>query len=118
MFFFRWIFHNYSDQYAIKILKNLVPALKPGARILINDHCLLDPGQDDPWDERVIRRMDMVMLSLLNSQERTEGEFRALFKQASEGFVFNVCGLDPLTRFARLWPFHVAVRANVTNMVQ
>lgn len=82
--------HNYSTPYAVKILKNLVPALKPGARIVINDHCLREPGQENPWDEKIMRRMDMVMLALLNAQERTEAEFRELFRMADEGFVFKV----------------------------
>ncbi|KAK4230953.1 hypothetical protein QBC38DRAFT_467405 [Podospora fimiseda] len=89
VYYFRWIIHNYSTPYAVKILKNLIPALKPGARIIINDHCLLEPGQEDPWDERVMRRMDLVMLTLLNAQERSEAEFKALFKAADEGFVFK-----------------------------
>ncbi|KAK3903503.1 hypothetical protein C8A05DRAFT_14529 [Staphylotrichum tortipilum] len=89
VYFFRWIMHNYSTPYAVRIIKNLVPALKPGARILINDHCLLEPGRESPWDERVMRRMDVVMLTLLNAQERTEEEFRALFAAASDGFVFK-----------------------------
>ncbi|KAK5660695.1 hypothetical protein OQA88_12059 [Cercophora sp. LCS_1] len=89
VYFFRWIIHNYSTPYAVKLLKNLVPALKPGARIIINDHCLREPGQENAWDESVMRRMDMVMLTLLNAQERTESEFRDLFKAADEGFVFK-----------------------------
>ncbi|KAK3488816.1 S-adenosyl-L-methionine-dependent methyltransferase [Neurospora hispaniola] len=89
VYFFRWIMHNYSTPYAIKLLKNLIPALKPGARVIINDHCLLESGQENPWDETVMRRMDLVMLALLNAQERTEAEFRELFKAASDGFVFK-----------------------------
>lgn len=89
VYYFRWIMHNYSTPYAVKILKNLVPALKPGARIIINDHCLREPGQENPWDEKIMRRMDMVMLALLNAQERTEAEFRELFRMADEGFVFK-----------------------------
>ncbi|KAK4192539.1 S-adenosyl-L-methionine-dependent methyltransferase [Podospora australis] len=90
VYYFRWIMHNYSTPYAIKILKNLIPALKPGARILINDHCLREAGQENPWDERVMRRMDVVMLALLNAQERSEAEFRELFKAVDERFVFKV----------------------------
>jgi hypothetical protein len=37
-----------------------------------------------------MRRMDVVMLALLNAQERTEAEFRELFAAAGEGFVFKV----------------------------
>jgi hypothetical protein len=90
VYFFRWIIHNYSTPFAIQILKALLPALKPGARVIINDHCLREPGQENPWDESIMRGMDMVMLSLLNAQERTEAEFKALFKAVSEDFVFEV----------------------------
>jgi hypothetical protein len=82
--------HNYSTPYAIKILQSLIPALKAGARVIINDICLRDAGLETPWDEKLVRSMDMVMLSLLNSQERTEAEFRALFEAADKRFVFQV----------------------------
>ena len=29
--------HNHTDKYCIRILKNLIPALKPGVRIVIYD---------------------------------------------------------------------------------
>ncbi|KHN94260.1 O-methyltransferase, family 2 [Metarhizium album ARSEF 1941] len=89
VYFFRWIIHNYSTPYAVKLLKNLVPALKPGARIVINDHCLREPGSENPWDEKLMRSMDMIMLTLLNAQERAEQEFKELFKAADERFVFK-----------------------------
>lgn len=88
VYYFRWIMHNYSTPYAVAILKNLVPALKPGARIIINDHCLREAGHENPWDEAIVRRMDMVMLALLNAQERTEAEFRELFRLADARFLF------------------------------
>lgn len=90
MYYFRWILHNYSTLYAIKIIKSLIPSLKSGARVVINDHCLRDFGVENPWDEKVIRSMDMVMLALLNAQERTEKEFCELFKTVDERFVFKV----------------------------
>ncbi|KAF4510034.1 hypothetical protein G6O67_001960 [Ophiocordyceps sinensis] len=89
VYFFRWIIHNYSTPYAVKLLKNLVPALKPGSRVVINDHCLRGPGTEKPWDEKLIRGMDMVMLTLLNAQEREEHDFRALFRAADERFSFK-----------------------------
>lgn len=89
MYFFRWIFHNQSDTYALPILLSLIPALKKGARIVINDHCLPKPGQEDLWDEKIIRTMDLVMLTLLNAQERTAGEFEDLFRRADPRFVFK-----------------------------
>ncbi|KAK0703452.1 S-adenosyl-L-methionine-dependent methyltransferase [Lasiosphaeria miniovina] len=89
VYYLRWIIHNYSTPYAVRILRNLIPALKPGARVIINDHCLREPGRENPHDEAVMRRMDIVMLALLNAQERTEAEFRELFRTASDGFVFK-----------------------------
>ncbi|KAH7175528.1 putative O-methyltransferase [Dactylonectria macrodidyma] len=89
VYYFRWILHNYSTPYAIKIIKGLIPALKPGARVVINDHCLRDAGAENPWDDKIMRSMDMVMLALLNAQERTETEFRELFKTVDERFVFK-----------------------------
>ncbi|KAM0439781.1 hypothetical protein ACHAPT_000876 [Fusarium lateritium] len=89
VYYFRWIIHNYSTPYAVKILKSLIPALKPGARIVINDHCLREPGSENPWDEKVMRSMDLVMMAILNAQERSEKEFENLFKAADERFVFK-----------------------------
>ncbi|KAI0119468.1 S-adenosyl-L-methionine-dependent methyltransferase [Daldinia grandis] len=89
VYFFRWIMHNYSTPYAVQILRNLTQALKPGARIIINDHCLREPGTENPWDERLMRSMDLVMMSLLNAQERGEEDFRQLFEMAGDGFVFK-----------------------------
>lgn len=90
VYFFRWIIHNYSTPYAVKILKSLVPSLKPGARILINDNCLRPVGAENPWDEKITRGMDLIMLVLLNAQERDEEEFRKLFHEADPRFEFKV----------------------------
>jgi len=57
VYYFRWIFHNWSDVYAIKILQNLVPALKPGAIILLNDGVLPEPGTVGGIEERSIRQV-------------------------------------------------------------
>lgn len=100
VYFFRWIIHNYSTPYAVQLIRNLVPALKPGARVVINDHCLRDYGVETPWDERLIRGMDMIMLTLLNAQEREEAEFRNLFSTADPGFKFKGVTRSPGCRMS------------------
>jgi O-methyltransferase domain len=55
VYFFRWICHNQSDKYGVKMLQALIPALKPGAKIVINDNCLPAPNTADPWDEKITR---------------------------------------------------------------
>ena len=37
---FRWVLRNWSDDLCIQILQNLVPALRTGVRILVNEACL------------------------------------------------------------------------------
>ena len=55
VYYFRWIFHNWSKKYALEILRNLVPALRSGARVLINDICLPELGEVPTWRERDLR---------------------------------------------------------------
>ena len=43
VYLFRWIFHNWSDKYCLSILRNLIPALKKGAKVLVADNVLPEP---------------------------------------------------------------------------
>lgn len=43
-YFFRQIFHDWSDSNVLKIIRAIVPALKPGARIIINEFIVPEPG--------------------------------------------------------------------------
>ncbi|MCJ1261773.1 hypothetical protein MMC22_001641 [Lobaria immixta] len=88
IYFFRWIFHNWSDKYCIQILRNLIPALKPGAVILINDNCLPEPNTLSLWPEERIRSMDLTMLEILNVREREIDDWAELFRQADGRFKF------------------------------
>ena len=55
VYFFRAIFHNWPDAYCIKILRNQIPALKSGSRLIINDHYAPDPHTKLPMEERALR---------------------------------------------------------------
>ena len=55
VFYFRWIFHDWSDSHAVKILRQLIPVLKKGARILINDICMPPSGIVSLYEERWLR---------------------------------------------------------------
>jgi len=48
IYFFRAVFHTWVDHYCIKILRNQISALRKGARILVNEPCLHEPGSL-PW---------------------------------------------------------------------
>lgn len=86
VYVFRQIFHDWGDNHCIKILRALIPALKPGVKILANDFILPPPGILPPTHERQIRAMDVVVMSLFNSQERETGDWEALFKAADPRF--------------------------------
>lgn len=52
--FFRWILHNWSDEYCIRILRAQIPALKRGAR-LINYEFVLKDGPEHRWSKKLMR---------------------------------------------------------------
>ena len=55
VYLLRWIFHNYPDAYCVKILQNLVPAMKKGARVIVVDNIVPEPGTTSQMAEREIR---------------------------------------------------------------
>lgn len=82
VYFLRMIFHDFSDKYTAQILQSLVPALKPGARILVSDMVIPPPGIVPKSDERIMRIMDCQMMNFLNSYERELGDWEAVFASA------------------------------------
>jgi hypothetical protein len=55
VYYFRAIFHNWPDKYCVAILQNLIPALKKGARVVVQDPHTPDPLTMAPWQERQTR---------------------------------------------------------------
>lgn len=45
VYLFRLVLLNWPDKYCVKFIKNLLPALEPGARVIINEGCLPEPGE-------------------------------------------------------------------------
>ena len=92
VFYLRHILHDWPDSHAVLILKALVPSLKSGARILVSDSVIPPPGILDGQDEKFVRYLDMQMMVLHNARERTEEDFKGLFKQA-----------DPRLQYQCIW---------------
>ncbi|KFA74602.1 hypothetical protein S40288_05826 [Stachybotrys chartarum IBT 40288] len=86
VYYCRWIFHNWSDKYATAMLKALVPALKAGSRILINEICMPEPGEIAHWREKDIRAVDLNMAAIFNSHERTVAQWKELLAGADARF--------------------------------
>ncbi|CAD6565805.1 MAG: hypothetical protein ASARMPREDX12_006780 [Alectoria sarmentosa] len=88
VYYFRWIFHNWSDKYSVQILRYLRPALRHGARVVIQDTCLPEPGKIAQWREKELRAADLNMLGAFNSRERDLEEWKHLFQEADSRFDF------------------------------
>ena len=87
MYFLSNILHNWSDPDAVRIIKALVPALKPGARVLISERVMPEPGSVTVLKEREYRSVDLMMFALFNAKTRTRRDLKNIFKQADERFV-------------------------------
>ena len=55
IYLFRWIFHDWPDSSVVRILANQVPALKPGARLVICEICLPEPGTVGVLEDQRVR---------------------------------------------------------------
>ena len=55
VYLFRYVFHDWPDKYCLKILRMLRSALKKGARVVIQDHILREPGEASLLEEMQIR---------------------------------------------------------------
>ncbi|KAL9083352.1 MAG: hypothetical protein Q9165_008552 [Trypethelium subeluteriae] len=86
VYLLRWILHDWSDAYAVKILRALVPALEPGARLCIAEQVLPRPGSRSLFEERRARSMDLAMLGFHNGKERDRGEWEELLRSADARF--------------------------------
>ena len=78
----RFILHVYPDPSAISILKNIVPALDHGARIVVMDGIIPEPNTIPKSEERIIRVMDVQMMTAFNFRERERADWEALFTSA------------------------------------
>ncbi len=85
VYFFRWIMHILSNKYCIRVLRALIPALKHGAKVLVYEFSLGERASTERGD-KMNRDMDLVMMAMNNSCERTDRDWRDLFKRADERF--------------------------------
>ena len=89
VYLFRWIFHNWSDKYTATIIRILISALKPGARVVIMDNVLPEPGILTNAIESRLRSMDLTMTEMQNARERKLEERGSLFESTDSRFKFQ-----------------------------
>ena len=86
VYIFRHIFHDWSDKDSVKILHNLVPALKNGARVIVIELVQPPSGSMSMGQERIVTSMDIQMMGVLNSKERAQEDWVQLFERADSRF--------------------------------
>ncbi|KAI0873110.1 S-adenosyl-L-methionine-dependent methyltransferase [Hypoxylon argillaceum] len=75
-YYYRRVFHDWSDPIGVKILGSTVGAMGPDSRILIADICM--PVRNAPWS---MAMQDLNMM-VLGGIERTEDQWLALLDKA------------------------------------
>ncbi|KAF7867207.1 hypothetical protein EAF04_005290 [Stromatinia cepivora] len=96
VYLLRLILHNWSDNDCLQILRNLVPALKYGSKILVNEIVMPDwRDMECKKSESNVRLMDIFMLMLFNSQERDLKGWQELFTKADPRYCFNSIKRSP-----------------------
>ena len=68
------IIHDWDDERAIKILKNIKQAMNPGARVLVLESVIVDGNGQDFG-----KLLDIEMLVSPGGKERTAAEYEELF---------------------------------------
>jgi len=76
-YYLRNILHDWPDEKAVIILKNIIPAMGPDSRILIDDMVL--PNEKVHWHAA---QQDLIMMASLASKERTKDQWYALMEEA------------------------------------
>lgn len=72
------VLHDWNDETCVKILTQVISAMKPGySKVLINENVIPETGAQ--WEATAL---DVMMLTLLASRERTRDNWDSLLSQA------------------------------------
>ena len=80
------VIHDWPDDAAVSILENCHRAMTPGSRLWIVEHVVSDAPQPTHV-ARHVALLDLAMLVLLGSRERTNQQFRDLLERAGFQYV-------------------------------
>ena len=78
VYFMHYVLHDWGDEDALKILSHLKQAMKKDYSKILVDEFVLASEHADPFNTS----LDITLMSLIGSKERTEADWRSLFKSA------------------------------------
>jgi DNA-binding Lrp family transcriptional regulator len=73
----KWIIHDWDEERALKILRNVRRAIPASGRLLLCEHIIPEGGEPSP-----AKLMDLQMLVMTGGRERTAAEYGALLRRA------------------------------------
>jgi hypothetical protein len=95
LYILKHILHDWDDERALRILRNIEVAMPRGARVLIAEQGIAPPGIPNPG-----KMLDVVMLSLLEcGRERSAEEFASLMSRTGLEFERAIRTPGPITLF-------------------
>ena len=85
VYLLRMIIHDWADEDAVRILKELTKVMKANSRIVIMDMVLPTPGTSSVIFEAALRQKDLTMRQALNAKEREVEDWYKLIRKVDEG---------------------------------
>ncbi|KAF2814831.1 putative O-methyltransferase [Mytilinidion resinicola] len=86
VYFLKHVCHDWSDKYVVKILKQIVPVMKTGSRVILMEFIVPARGAVPDSVGRFISAIDLQMMTLCNSKERTPEDWTKVVKETDERF--------------------------------
>ena len=84
VYLLRAIIHDWADEDAVRILKELTKVMKVDSRIVIMDVVLPTPGTSPLTFEAALRQKDLTMRQVFNGKEREVEDWHALIRKVDE----------------------------------
>jgi hypothetical protein len=100
LYLLKHILHDWDDERAGRILQAVAAAMSPGAKLLVIEQGIAEPGVPNPG-----KIMDVIMLTLLEGgRERTAKQHAALFEKVGLRFEREIRTPGPITLFEAVRP--------------
>jgi 6-hydroxytryprostatin B O-methyltransferase len=84
VYFLKTILHDWPDHLCVKIIQNIVSAMKSESRIIAMDGVMPEPGTVPIPIMKLNTSMDLQMMTALNAKERTRKDWEGLFRLADK----------------------------------